>query len=892
MVCHSSLANLAQSVAKTFPISHGDRVLQFSPYCFDPSLAEICGSLIVGATLCIRTEAMAGSHFFAECERLEITTLNLPTSLWYEIFAEMDFMPSSLKTVIIGGEAVKSYQLDSFFKKIKRPITLLNTYGPTETTVAVTACDLSRYSPMRPFECLIGNSFANASLHVVDKRLRLLPIGAVGELLVSGPGVSLGYYKRPDLTKEKFLSSLANCDDMHGNSGPFFKTGDRVKWVERYNEKHSFYDNAPKETSLLLAFIGRDDQQIKIRGFRVELGEIERAINSYPGVESSRVLFFQENQLDYLSAFIVPKSCTSISVLSLKSMLHSLLPAYMVPSQFKMMAKWPTTLQGKIDNIELLKSLNLQIEINLEAHTVEDRLAKIWKDLLRIDEVGSGDHFFYLGGHSLMAMRLLAAINRDFSIALTLKGIFENPQFSHMAKLIKNSRDKKVLATVHETREEAAPLTFGQEALWVFDQLRNGRSINYNIAFALHLKNNPCLNLGLLEQSINLILSRHESLRSVFPKRDGRPVQVVIDKTIRLDVETVDLAGFRESALDQARTAFDLTRDCPICFRLFSIDDDYHILLINHHHIIHDGHSIGIFLRELVECYESFFTNQSPNLGPLPMSYLDYARRQRNYSEEHFADSYQYWTKQLTDYIPWQLPNCDLSLYGSSIKKDRHRFSVDATTVKALRTLCQRENTTLFVVMLSILKVILYYESNLQDIAIATVMSIREYEQDKHLIGMFINTVILRTSISPEKSFHFFMCAVKKTLLEAFCHRLMPLEKITKTVNINRLPQSHQLFDVMVNFHHREENMRHLRSPNFSADLEFIDNKTKKFGLMFELFENNNSIDIEIDFCPDFYSPSFMDALERRYRILMNTVIKDNQKSIRQICQSFLTYQV
>jgi amino acid adenylation domain-containing protein len=846
MISHGSLANFAQSAVKSFPIKQHDRVLQFAPYCFDPSLAEITASLIAGASLCIRSKNILDSsqHFFLECKRLHISLLNLPTSLWYQLIRDVDslqeLLPSSLKTIVIGGEALRPHHLDHWYKQVKSPIRLLNTYGPSECTIAVTACDMAVHQALRSRESLIGSSFAGASLYVLDEHLRLLPHGSVGELYVGGPGLSLGYFKRPDLNKERFLY----LPDI-SSSGPLYKTGDRVKYVK------------DEDGQQILAFIGRADKQVKIRGFRVELGEIEHVINSYHGVISSRVLYDK-----YLAAFIVADPIVNISIEDLRAKIKNLLPDYMQPSKINIIEELPITKHGKIDDENLLSLLNTNSKNNTFVEDIESRLAKIWENLLATKEISPDSHFFYLGGHSLLAMRLLAQINHDFKSPVTLREILESPRFSDMAQLIKKS--------LGQTTKAPAPLSFAQESLWVEDQLQNRRSINYNIAYALHFKDDPSLDYTLLEKSLNHILERHSILRSVFYKKEHRLVQLAREKIVRLEPESLSLSEFKTRALAEARTAFDLAHEPPLRINLFRIAHDYHILLINHHHIIHDGYSIGLFLNELGICYEAYLKGNDPNLPLLSMHYEDYANWQRKNAQELWSASLEYWLKKLANYSPLQLPY--RKHYGkiNPSQGERYRFSLQSSTVHALRMLCHEENCTLFIGVLAIFYVLFSRDSAKSDIAIATIMSTREYQNDANIFGVFINIVILRQEIKSTQPIKLLLQELKKTFIEASSHRFVPLENISKKITMNRLPHDNSLFDIMIIFHNRDQNLSKFDSPNLKANIEFIDNKTSKFGLTFNVFENQETLDIEIEYCPELYTASSVEGIAQRFLNLTN----------------------
>lgn len=871
MVQHSSLANFAQSIAHTFAIEKRDRILQFAPYCFDPSLAEIFGTLISGATLCIRPSHILDSseHFFAVCRQLEITLLNLPTSLWYQLIRDVDtlaqHLPKSLKTVVIGGEAVKSHQLRLWYEHAPHTIKLLNTYGPTETTIAATACNLNDFPILRERESLIGTSCARSSLFVLDEARNPVPIGVVGELYIGGPGVSLGYFKRPDLTAERFV----HCDTLLAE-GPLYRTGDRVKWV--MPSQHA----RPQ-----LAFIGRVDKQIKLRGFRIELEEVEKVITGLDGVLHSRVLFQQEHELEHLIAFIMPHPSAFLSAEQLRSALRSLLPHYMQPSQFVFTERWPMTSNGKIDDAMLLASASsttATLQSNTRHH--ETRLQAIWQSLLNTSLIDHESHFFHLGGHSLLALRLLAIINRDFRTELTVRHIFENPRFKQMVALLDLHANDQPYAQL-SLSEPKARLSPSQEALWLNDQLHNGASINYNIAYAIHLRDLPNLNYAALLSSLNHLLARHPILRTRFLVRDGAPLPITEDHALQLIAEPITPNEFNSIALAEARNPFDLASSPPLRIRLFHLGHHYHVVLINHHHIIHDGHSINIFLQELQTCYDAYLDGTTPGLPELTMHYANYACEQH----ENSLASHTYWTKQLMAYQPLHLPFRTRNAHLNPECGSRHQFSVDANTVDALRRLCVEEDCTFFVGILSVFYLLFYHDSGMDDVTIATMMSTREHEHDYHIFGPFINAVLLRQRIAPEELFTSFIHQVKATFVDGTIHRHYPLERITNSLTMNRLPGDNRLFDVMMVFHAREHYPTTMSSPNLRGDIEFIDNNTAKFGLMCDVFERDSSIDLAFTFCPNTFAQADVEAITQRFLRLLAICVTKSHCSLQAILE-------
>ena len=879
MIAHTSLVNFAKSAANIFPIKRDDRILQFCAYNFDASLADICASLISGASICLRTQNLlnTSAHFFEICQKYNITLLNLPATLWGQLIQDLfSFslkLPDSLKTVVIGGEALSQTILDQWFRLKPLDIRLLNTYGPTETTIAVTACELNNYSEFSQCHKIIGKSFANALLFVLDDNYRLLPIGACGELYIGGVGVSCGYFNRPDLTENSFLHDLNTMNKDLPKTGIVYKTGDRVRWL---NED-------------TLEFIGRSDRQIKIRGFRIELNEIESILNKHSLVVSSLVIYHDKVHIPYIAAFIILRSSdsnlkTSIEYSSSKILMQEYikqnLAEHMRPTYLHFVEKWPVTIQGKIDKIQLINLLSsekkMQAKNNFEKKYIETNslelvLANIWKNLLGVEEIHSESHFFYLGGHSLLAMRLLALVNRETNIQLTVREILESPKFSHMLnRMQQHSAEKKSIEQIR-SGATSGPLSFAQEGLWIHDYLQSGKSINYNIAYALHLKGS--IDPVILEKSVNRIIERQWILRSVF-KREAILSQNVLPMFVELKPELVTLDWFRDESVANARTPFYLSKNPPLNIRLFQINSNYFILYVNHHHIIHDASSIDIFIKELSFIYESILTKVEYKLPILPRQYVDYAFWQRSAENKETIKDLEYWCQQLKNYKPIYLPFRKSRTHFNPSSGNTYFFSIDKSSTQALRNICSKRDCTLFVGLLSIMNILLHRYTGENDIAFASVISTRDHYIDENLMGLFLNVVLLRNKIHAENSFIDLLTPIKKTLFEATNHRFASLELINQSMNLQRLDFCHTLVDISVNYHHYDENFARFVSQNIESEIEFIDIKTAKFGFSFDIYDYKKSLDIKIEYCSDLYDFSSIEKFSEEFLFLTKSVTK------------------
>ncbi len=874
MITHASLIHFAKSAARVFPIKEGDKILQFCPFNFDASLADICVSLISGASICLYNQKLlsTSSHFFEICQQYKITNLNLPATFWGQIVQDMILfslkLPESLKTVVIGGEALAPAILDQWFQFSTSDIRILNTYGPTEATIAVTACELNNYKSYKNPEKIIGQSFKNSLLFVLDNHDRILPIGAIGELYIGGLGVSQGYFKRPDLTEKSFIYNLNSINKDLPITQLVYKTGDKVRWI---NEN-------------TLEFIGRSDRQVKINGIRIELSEIEYLLNKHPLVESSFVINHKKGTVPFIAAFVITKSHElrekSVISASIKKHIMLKIPEHMQPKYIQILKKWPLNNQGKIDKSQLIDFLSLEENFQeikniekdfIDVNSLEVVLKDIWQSLLGVQEVSAKSHFFELGGHSLLAMRLIAHIKQEAQIHLTVREVLENPNFNCMLNLIQHRKRNQTACEEIKTGATSGPLSFSQEALWVLHLLQNGKSINYNIAYALHLKGS--IDPFILEEAVNYIIDRQWILRSIF-KKDIIASQNVIPQRVILRPKLVSLEIFRELSLESARIPFDLSNNPPILLQLFQIDPKYFILFVNHHHIIHDAYSINIFIKELSSVYNSFLYSAKISLPKLQRQFVDYADWQRSSENTTVTKDLDFWSQQLKNYKPICLPFRKTKTHLNPSAGDSYYFSLDSDITLKLKTICSQNDCTLFVGFLAIMNLLLHRYSGENDIAFATAMSTRDHQIDEHLIGMFVNVIILRNQLQPECSFVSLLDSIKKTLIEATTHRFTPLELISRSMNLQRMTFCHTLVDIIVNYHNFDDNFAKFIAKDVHSKIEFIDNKTSKFGLSFDIYNYNKLIDIKIEFSKDLYEFSSIKKISEDFIFLTDSLTK------------------
>jgi amino acid adenylation domain-containing protein len=777
MVPHRGVPNLAYAQARRFGIDGTSRVLQFASLSFDAAVAELFDALLTGATLVMapREELLPGPGLLETLRRGRVTVATLPPSVLAML--PPDDLPE-LRTVVSAGEAVDAATVERW----SGGRAFVNAYGPTEVTVCATsaACEADGRVPA------IGRALENVRVYVLDAAGRPAPVGVPGELYVGGVGVARGYLGRPGLTAERFVPDPFSADA----GGRLYRTGDRVRWSARGE----------------LEFLGRVDAQVKVRGFRIEPGEIEGALRRSEGVADC-VVVVRENVPGEtrLVAYVVG----DVEADELREHLRRSLPEHMVPAAFVVLEALPLTPNGKVDRKALpAPEYAADADRYVAPRTpVEEVLAGIWAEVLRLERVGVEESFFELGGHSLLATRVVSRVRDVFAIELPLRALFEGPTVAELAGRVEEMRRAELPVlppVVPVERTGALPLSFAQERLWFLDRLEPG-SATYNIPEAWRLRG--ALDEAALERSLSEIVRRHEALRTVFAEVDGSPVQVVAPfGGFALPVE--DLSGLSEAdreaaagrrAGEEARRAFDLSAGPlfrPALLRLYAED---HVLLLSMHHIVSDGWSMEVLFRELSVLYAAYREGRESPLPELGVQYADYAAWQREHLQgEVLERQLSYWRERLADApalleLPTDHPRPTVQTFRGA----HERIELSGELLERLRELGRSEGATLYMVVLSAFQVLLSKYSGSGDVVVGSPIAGRTRKEIEELIGFFVNTVVLRTDLSGDPSFRETLRRVREVTLGAYAHQEVPFEKLVAELQPERSLSHSPLFQVM-----------------------------------------------------------------------------------------------
>jgi len=862
MVEHRSVVNLCTWFNGEYELAKNRNVIQSTTFSFDVAMEEIISTMINGACLFIpeKEEILDKHKFRAFIKRNRINIAQFVPVTLREFLADTDKI-DTLNIVITAGEALDEHLKEQILQK---GYTLYNNYGPSETTVDVlsTQCTDQKVT--------IGKPISNTQCFILDKRLNPLPVGVPGELYVGGDGLARGYLGRPELTAEKFIPDPF-CDDPNAR---LYRTGDLVRYLSDGN----------------IEFLGRVDYQMKIRGFRIEPGEIEEAIRQQPHIRET-VVIAREDQpgIKRLVAYVVLHRKSSLSMNGLRSFLKEKLPNYMVPSAFVVLDSLPLMPNGKVDRKSLpaadVGRPDLEGSFVTPRTPLEETLAGIWCEILGLKEVGINDDFFELGGHSLLATQVMSRVKNALHVEIPLRRLFETPTIAGLADEIgKNfSAGERHLAPIAPaSREGGLPLSFAQERMWFFDQLKPGSS-TYNMRLTLRLTGD--INMGSLEQSLSEILRRHEVLRTTFVTQNDQPVQVVASPGA-FPLPCIDLstlpeeqreAKARELASEEASRPFDLATGPLLRAVLLQLNLHDHVLLVTMHHIVSDGWSMGIFYRELSALYEAFSKGKQSPLAELPIQYADFAVWQRQWLQgKRLEEQLAFWKKQLAGNLPiLELPT-DYSRSAVQTHRGGHcSLQLSRELMSSLNALSQRKGVTLFMMMLAAFMILLHRLSAQDDIIVGTPIAGRNCSETEGLIGVFLNTLVMRTDFSGNPSFCSILDRIRKTALDAYVHQDLPFEKLVEALRPERNLSSTPLFQAMLNMLNLSYNA--IEPSELREDMIEMDSK---FDLTLYVSLNDDRMLLDLVYNADLFEGLRMMEMLEQMKYLLEQIVEDPEKSI------------
>jgi amino acid adenylation domain-containing protein len=885
MITHRGIVNRLLWMQEAYGLDAADRVLQKTPFGFDVSLWELFWPLLTGARLVFaRPEGHRDPvYLVALIAREGITTLHFVPSM-LEAFLEAPGLESlaSLRRVMASGEALPPQLVQRFFARLGQA-QLHNLYGPTEASVDVSfwPCEPAPAGSPVSSSVPIGRPIANHRLYVVDRWLGVQPAGVPGELLLGGPGLAHGYLGRPELTAAVFVPDPFGAEP----GGRLYRTGDLVRHL----------------VDGTVQFLGRLDHQVKIRGFRIELGEIEAALARQPGVREAVVLVREDAPGDRrLVAYVVAEAAPGPSPAQVCEALRRSLPEPMVPSAIVTLESLPLTANGKVDRRALSRIAPMAVR-ETASYTApqgpgEEMLAAIWAEVLgpdRVERVGAHDDFFTLGGHSLLATQVISRVREAFGVELPVRALFEAPTVAALAARIgQEGRGAQVPPLVRVPREGDLPLSFAQQRLWFLDQLAPGNPF-YNMFGAVRLTGT--LEVEALRHAFREIVRRHEALRTSFPLANGRPFQAIAPapdfQLPRIDLEALSGAvpeqylrnELARLAGEESQRPFDLVRGPLLHVHLIRLGPREHTLLVNLHHIVSDGWSMGVLFSELATLYGAFSQGAPSPLPELPIQYADFAVWQREQLQgERLETELDYWRQQLAG-IPetLELPVDHPRPAIESFRGATQPFALPATLVRELTALTRRHGATLSMTVLAGFQALLSRCVGREDIATGVAIANRTRREIEGLIGFFVNTLVVRSDLTGSPGFGRLLARVRETTLAAYAHQDLPFERLVEELQPDRALNRNPLIQVMFGYQNFPRATMDVRGLVLSPpDEGQVATGTAKFDLTLFLFEEGDRLRGSLEYNSDVFEAATIRRLLGHFETLLAAAVAEPARAV------------
>ncbi len=839
---HQSLLNFLTSIQEKPGVSSNDLLFSVTTYSFDISILEFFTPLLSGATLYIANqEILSDPHLIIEkLEEIQPTIIQATPS-FYQMLFNADWQGNTGLKVLCGGDLLSEALAE---KLIHHSSEVWNMYGPTETTI---------WSSIKKIEhpkeaANIGKPINNTQFYILDEYLCPKPIGTIGAIYIAGAGLAKGYYKNELLTKEKFIANPFDATSL------LYETGDVGKWN----------DDGEME------FLGRNDNQVKIRGYRIELGDIESQLNQIEGIQDSVVIAKKGDQQEsFLVAYIL-KSEERIDTEKISTALKMNLPYYMIPNAIIPLEEFPLTPNQKVDRKSLSQRAIQQNthcdDFKFPVSDLEKKLSEYWAAVLNSKEpISINDNFFALGGHSLNAVKLIGLIAKELSLVITLKTIFDYPTIELLACYLQELKPSQSIAMSLSDSKDFYGLTPAQYNIWLASQKSNG-SIAYNMSAGYTIEGN--INLDKIVNSINSIINKYEVLRTNFIEINGIPYQKInAAENIRFEIAVDKLKSEKVGeAIDQSiNTAFDLERDLLIRAQLLQVETNQSILLFCTHHIIMDGLSLEIFIKEFIKNYNESISPDVSEVNTLKFQFKDYSEWFTKTLDNNAVKNELFWKNYLQNYRPKDSFDRDFNVEFNQQRGNKYLFELTEDTTSDLKKLALEEQVTLYTILMAALNILIYKFSNHNDICIGTVNSGRNIPELHNQIGMFAKTLVLRTKIESGQTFVDMLKNTQNNLLGINDYQDVPFDKLPLSV-----------FDVMLVYQNPEFSFADIDDLNgFKLTSYPIDNKYSRMPIVFNLFESDNKLKAIIDYNCDLFEKDTIQIITLKYCEILNEIIKN-----------------
>ncbi|QYM60362.1 plipastatin non-ribosomal peptide synthetase PpsC [Bacillus subtilis] len=851
---HRQAVSFLTGMQHQFPLSEDDIVMVKTSFSFDASVWQLFWWTLSGASAYLLPPGWEkdSALIVKAIHQEKVTTAHFIPAMLNSFLDQAEMLAlgdgTNLKRVFAGGEPLAP-RTAARFASVLPQVSLIHGYGPTEATVDAAFYVLDPERDRDRLRIPIGKPVPGARLYVLDPHLPVQPSGVAGELYIAGAGVARGYLNRPALTEERFL------EDPFYPGERMYKTGDVARWLPDGN----------------VEFLGRTDDQVKIRGYRIEPGEIEAALRSIEGVREAAVTVRTDSGEPELCAYIEGLQRNEV-----RAQLERLLPGYMVPAYMIEMEQWPVTPSGKLDRNALPAPDGAADAETYTAprNVTEMKLSQLWEDVLKNGPVGIHDNFFDRGGHSLKATALVSRISKEFDVQVPLKEVFAHPTVEGLATVIREGTDSPYEAIKPAEKQETYPVSSAQKRIYVLQQLEDGGT-GYNMPAVLELEGK--LNPERMDRAFKELIKRHESLRTSF-KQDagGDPVQRIHDEAPFTLQTTVLGARTEQEAAAAFIKPFDLSQAPLFRAQIVKVSDERHLLLVDMHHIISDGVSVNILIREFGELYNN------RNLPALRIQYKDYAVWQEGFKT---GDAYKtqeaYWLKQLEGELPvLDLPADHARPPVRSFAGDKVSFTLDQEVASGLHKLARENGSTLYMVLLAAYTAFLSRLSGQEDIIVGSPIAGRPHKDLEPILGMFVNTLALRTRPEGGKPFVQYLQEVRETALEAFEHQDYPFEELVDKLELTRDMSRNPLFDVMFVLQNMDQESLELDELCLKPAAN-NGHQTSKFDLtLYAQEQPRGLLTFQMEFSTDLYKKKTIEKWLQYFINMLLSIIKDNKAAL------------
>lgn len=817
---------------------------------FDAITFEIWTALLNGGKLCIveEKELLDLPILEQRIKEYKVNTLFLTTALFHYITDKNINLFALLRYLLTGGDVLSVKHVNKI-KNTYPDLALYNCYGPTENGCMSTVFKIDH--EITSGSVSIGSPIGNSTVYILDNNLQPLPINVLGEICVGGDGIARGYLNNDNATKEKFVNNPFG-------SGLLYRTGDLGKWQQ---------DGT-------ITFFGRADNQIKIRGFRIELEEIEIAASAHPLIEQLCIVIIQDDQNKELCLYY---TSMGINPEELRTYLQDKLPPYMVPTYLVEVDHFPLNANGKIDRNNLPKPeavIQKRIPETQEPQTnTEKRLFNIWNQFFRLPSIGLDDDFFALGGYSLKAMQVIDAINQEFSVNLDISAIFTQPTIRLLASKIEQTPAKEISPITVLEKKDCYPMSFAQRRLFLLNQIE-GNSTSYNVPIGFKLGEN--VSLRKLKYALYQVIKRHEAFRTTFEIRNDELVQVVHDKGI-VELKIYYQEDDAKQIVDEFIKPFNLN-ELPL-FRVGIIKSTSgeHIILFDFHHIIGDGESLQILLKDI----NTFYSGEEP--AKLRVQYKDYMHWQAiQFESESYSQQKEYWLNKLSGELPvLNLPYDRPRPVKQRSEGDEYIFEIEKDIFDKLKIINKECNVTLYMTLIAAYSVLLSKYSGQEDILVGTPIRGRKHPDADSLIGMFINNIVIRSNPGGNISFSDYLNSVKNTVVEAFDNQDFQFEELVSLLNIPKDLGRTPIFDTI--FVVQEILTKDIRFDNISTLPFDIRNKSAKYDIFFEAYPTTDIIKCVINYSTALFNSETIELLSQHFINILKNITDNIHTAIKDI---------